>query len=113
MKPGWTAALLVLLAGCATASRVVRLDTGQADTLVFTPRTGAKPVNLNGNDFKEAVAKRAWEVRPSTRPQDATRKLFDVEAGVVRTRTRHSAAASLRSGRTNIWTGHHRRRRWS
>jgi hypothetical protein len=80
MKPGWTAALLVLLAGCATASRVVRLDTGQADTLVFTPRSGAQPVLLNGDDFKEAVAKRAWEVRPSTRPQEAARKLFEVEA---------------------------------
>jgi hypothetical protein len=30
MKLCWTAALLVLLAGCATASRVVRLDTGEA-----------------------------------------------------------------------------------
>jgi hypothetical protein len=80
MKPGWTAALLVLLAGCATASRVVRLDTGRADTLVFTPRSGANPVKLNGDEFKEAVAKRAWEVRPSTRPQEAARKLFEVEA---------------------------------
>jgi hypothetical protein len=80
MKLGWTAALLVLLAGCATASRVVRLDMGQADTLVFTPRSGAEPVKLNGNEFKEAVAKRAWEVRPSTRPQEAARKLFEVEA---------------------------------
>ncbi|WP_395831279.1 hypothetical protein [Archangium violaceum] len=80
MKLGWTAALLVLLAGCATASRVVRLDTGQADTLVFTPRSGAEPVKLNGDEFKEAVAKRAWEIRPSARPQEAARKLFEVEA---------------------------------
>jgi len=77
MKLGWTAALLVLLAGCSTASRVVRLDTGQADTLVFTPRSGAESVNLNGDEFKAAVAKHAWEVRPSTRPQEAARKLFD------------------------------------
>ncbi|MFY0521976.1 hypothetical protein ACN28I_01775 [Archangium gephyra] len=79
MKLGWTAALLVLLAGCATASRVVRLDTGQADTLVFTPRSSAEPVNLNGGEFKKAVAKRAWEVRSSTRPQEAARKLFEIE----------------------------------
>jgi hypothetical protein len=79
MRLGWTA-LLVLLAGCATASRVVLLDTGRADTLVFTPRSGAEPVNLSGDEFKEAVAKRAWEVRPSTWPQDAARKLFEVEA---------------------------------
>ncbi|WP_309890394.1 hypothetical protein [Archangium sp.] len=80
MKLGWTAALLVFLSGCATAARVVRLDTGQADTLVFTPRAGAQPVNLDGGEFKEAVAKRAWEVRPSTRPQEAARKLFEVAA---------------------------------
>ncbi|QRO01444.1 hypothetical protein JRI60_21700 [Archangium violaceum] len=80
MKPGWTAVLLVLLAGCATASRVLHLDMGQADTLVFTPRSSAQPVNLNGDEFKKAVEMRAWEVRPSTRPQEAARKLFEVEA---------------------------------
>jgi hypothetical protein len=53
MKLGWTAALLVLLAGCAPASRAVRLDTGQADTLLFTPRSGAAPVTLNGEAFKD------------------------------------------------------------
>jgi hypothetical protein len=80
MKQVWTAALLVLLAGCSTASRVVRLDTGQADTLVFTPRSSAEPVKVNGDAFMQAVAKCAREVRPSTRPQEAARKLFEVEA---------------------------------
>ncbi len=78
MKLSWTAALLVLLAGCTTASRDVRLDTGLADTLVFTPRSGAEPVKLNAAAFKDSVAQRAWEVRPSSRPQDAARKLFEV-----------------------------------
>jgi ribosomal protein L25 (general stress protein Ctc) len=59
MKLGWIAVLLALLAGCPTASRVVRLDTGQADALVFTPRSGSEPVKLNDDEFKEAVAKRA------------------------------------------------------
>ncbi|HYO52587.1 hypothetical protein [Archangium sp.] len=97
MKLGWTAALLVVLAGCATASRVVRLDTGQADTLVFTPRSGAEPVKLNGDEFKEAVAKRAWEVRPSTRPQEAARKLFEVEtrSGSYTYETRSRRVTSL------------------
>ena len=80
MKRVWTAALLVLLAGCATASRAVHLDTGQADTRVFTPRSGADPVKLNGDEFKETVAKRAREVQPSSWPQEAARKLFEVEA---------------------------------
>src|SRR6218665_1763066 len=80
MKRVWTAALLVLLAGCATASRAVHLDTGQADTRVFTPRSGADPVKLNGDEFKETVAKRAREAQPSSWPQEAARKLFEVEA---------------------------------
>ena len=58
----------------------MRLDTGQADALVFTPRSGAEPVKLNGGEFKDAMAKRAWEVRPANRPQEAARKLFEVEA---------------------------------
>jgi hypothetical protein len=80
MKLGWTAALLLLLAGCSTASRVVRLDTGQADIFVFTPRSGAESVNLNGDEFKSAVVKHALEVQPSTWPQEAARKLFEMEA---------------------------------
>ena len=79
MKPIWTVALLVLLTGCASASRVVRLDTGLAGTLVFTPRSSAEPVRLDGGEFKEAVAKRAWEVQPSTLPQEAARQLFELE----------------------------------
>ncbi|HZH13240.1 MAG TPA: hypothetical protein VE057_02650 [Archangium sp.] len=97
MKLAGTVVLLVLLAGCATASRVVRLDTGQADALVFTPRFGAEPVKLNGDEFKDAVAKRAWEVRPSTRPQEAARKLFEVEArsGSYRYETRSRRVTPL------------------
>lgn len=87
MKLGWTAVLLLLLAGCATASRVVRLDTGHADTLVFTPRTGAEPVKLNGDEFKDAVAKRAWGVRLSTRRRRRRR------------RRRRWVSASRQSGR--------------
>ncbi len=56
MKPCCTAVVLVLLVGCGTASRVVRLDTGQTDTLVFTPRSGARPVALGNGEFEEAVS---------------------------------------------------------
>nr|WP_257454672.1 hypothetical protein [Archangium lipolyticum] len=80
MKPVWTAVLLVLLSGCGTSSRVVRLDTGGTDTLVFIPRTGAGPVSLNGDELKAAVAKQAREIRPPARPQDAARRLFEVDA---------------------------------
>ncbi len=80
MKLCCTAVMLVFLAGCGTASRVVRLDTGQTDTLVFPPRSGARPVTLGNGEFEEAVSELARDVRPPTRPQEAARRLFEVEA---------------------------------
>jgi uncharacterized protein YcfL len=71
---------LMLLAGCGSSTRIVRLDTGQADTLVFTPRSSAEPVELDDGEFEEAVSELARDVRPSTRPQEAARRLFEVEA---------------------------------
>jgi hypothetical protein len=72
--------LLVLLVGCGTASQVVRLDTGPSETLVFTPRSGAKSVELDDDEFAEAVSELAREVRPPTWPQEAAQQLFEVEA---------------------------------
>ncbi|MGZ3457021.1 MAG: SitA5 family polymorphic toxin [Archangium sp.] len=80
MKLWCTSVLMVLLVGCGTASRVVRLDTGRTDTLVFTPRSGAEPVELDDGEFEEAVAKLARDARSSTRPQEAARRLFEVAA---------------------------------
>ncbi|MFY0562319.1 hypothetical protein ACN28E_00640 [Archangium lansingense] len=80
MKLCCTAVLLVLLVGCGTASRVVRLDTGQTETIVFTPRSGAEPVALGNGEFQEAVLALARDVRPPARPQEAARRLFEVEA---------------------------------
>jgi hypothetical protein len=80
MKTCWTAVLMVLLVGCGTASRAVRLDTGQTDTLVFMPRSGAEAVALGDDEFKEAAAKMALDTRPPNRPQEAARHLFEVEA---------------------------------
>ncbi|MFE8597978.1 hypothetical protein AB8V91_13570 [Archangium violaceum] len=80
MKLCCTAVLIVLLVGCGTASRVVRLDTGQIETIVFTSRSGAEPVALGNGEFQEAVSDLAWDVRPPARPQEAARRLFEVEA---------------------------------
>ncbi len=71
---------LMLLAGCGGSTRFVRLDTGQADTLVFTPRSGAEPVELDDGEFKQAVSGLARDAQPSTQPQEAARRLFEVEA---------------------------------
>ncbi|WP_395811873.1 hypothetical protein [Archangium minus] len=80
MKLYCTAVLMALLVGCGTASRVVRLDTGQTDPLVFTPRAGTEPVGLTDDEFEEAVAKLARDAKPSTRPQEAARRLFEMDA---------------------------------
>jgi hypothetical protein len=93
MKLCCTAMLLVLLVGCGAAPRAVRLDTSRTDTIVFTPRSGAEPVELDGDEFEEAVAKLARDARPPTRPQEATRRLFEVAARsgsyTYETRSRH------------------------
>nr|WP_239470484.1 hypothetical protein [Archangium violaceum] len=79
MKQCCMVVMLVLLVGCGTSSRVVRLETGPTDSLVFTPRSGAKPVAIGHGEFAQAVSALAREVRPPTRPQEAARRLFDVE----------------------------------
>jgi hypothetical protein len=58
----------------------VRLDTGRTDTIVFTPRSTAEPVAVDDDEFEETVAKLARHARPPARPQEAARRLFDVEA---------------------------------
>ncbi|WP_052519369.1 hypothetical protein [Archangium violaceum] len=69
--------LLVLLVGCSTASRVVRLDTGEGKPLVVTPR-GEPPVQLREGEFKASLAELAREVRPVANPlQHARRLMFD------------------------------------
>jgi hypothetical protein len=81
MMPRWLIPLLLLmlLAGCSS-SRVVRLDTGQGEPIVFTPRSDARPVELGGKELKEAVSKLARDVWLSTQPQEAARRLFEMEA---------------------------------
>lgn len=80
MKLYFTTALMVLLVGCGTASRVVRLDTGRAEPIVFVSRTASETAKLDEDEFEEAVASLAREARPSARPQEAARRLFEVDA---------------------------------
>jgi hypothetical protein len=80
MKLCCTSVLMVLLVGCGTASLFVRLDTGRTDTIVFTPRSNTEPVELDNDEFAEAVAKLARDTQPPARPQAAARQLFEVEA---------------------------------
>jgi hypothetical protein len=75
-----TIVLLMLLIGCGTTSRVVRLEMGQTDTIVFTPRSGSASVKLDDNEFEEIVSELARDVRLPTRFQEAARQLFEMDA---------------------------------
>jgi hypothetical protein len=73
--------LLVLLTGCGSASRVVRLDTGQGGPIVLSARSAdVRPVELDEDDFKQAASKLVRDVRTPVRPQEAARRLFEVAA---------------------------------
>ncbi|WP_456062044.1 SitA5 family polymorphic toxin [Archangium lipolyticum] len=66
------------LVGCGTASRAVRLDTGDGDAFVVTPRGGESPVQLRTGEFKESLAELARDVRPAANPLlHARRLMFD------------------------------------
>ncbi|MFP2898458.1 hypothetical protein [Corallococcus sp. 4LFB] len=79
MRSRWLIPLLLtLLSGCGSATRTVRLDTGTGASSVFTPRSSTQPVALDAADFKEGVKALARVARPSARPQEAARRLFEV-----------------------------------
>ena len=82
MLPRWSIPLLLMmLAGCSGTTKSVRLHTGHGEPIVLTPRSGdAAPVELDEDDFVEAVEALAQSVRPSTRPQETARRLFEVDS---------------------------------
>ncbi|WP_228558533.1 hypothetical protein [Myxococcus sp. AB056] len=82
MLPRWsTPLLLAMLLGCSGTTKSVRLHTGLGEPIVLTPRSGdAAPVELDKDDFVEAVEALAQSVRPSTRPQETARRLFEVDS---------------------------------
>ena len=71
----------VVLSGCTGTTRVVRLDTGRGSPIVHVPRSGqvAEPVTLDEDEVKQAVAQLARTLRPSQQPQEAARRLFEVD----------------------------------
>ncbi|MCP3165621.1 SitA5 family polymorphic toxin [Myxococcus qinghaiensis] len=82
MRSRWSLPLLlVLLAGCGTTTKSVRLHTGHGEAIALTSRSGdAAPVELDEGDFVEAVEALARSVRPSTRPQETARRLFEMDS---------------------------------
>src|SRR4051812_28342052 len=73
--------LCVVLAACGGARQVVRLETGDGAPHVHVPRDAdAAPIAMDEDDFQEAVAELARAVRPPSRPQEAARRLFEMDA---------------------------------
>ncbi|MBN1206334.1 MAG: hypothetical protein JXB05_15570 [Myxococcaceae bacterium] len=71
--------LFVLLSGCSASTRsVVRLDTGQGEPLVHTPRRDVEPAVVSEKEFKKAVAQQAPAVPVAERPLEHARQLFGV-----------------------------------
>ena len=65
--------------GCA-ATRVVRLDTGAGSPRIHMPgeHEDTSPVELSEDEFVEAVALLAHDVRPSSHPLKAARERFGI-----------------------------------
>jgi hypothetical protein len=81
MATRWLAVLLVVLTGCGSPTRAVRLDTGRGAPLTHVPRSlDNGPVELDENEAVESLAGLARDLRPPARPQEAARRLFGVEA---------------------------------
>lgn len=71
--------LFVLLSGCSASTRdVVRLDTGQGEPIVHTPRRHVEPAAVSEEQFKQAVAQHVPPVPPVERPLEHARQLFGV-----------------------------------
>ncbi|WP_163994551.1 AHH domain-containing protein [Pyxidicoccus caerfyrddinensis] len=90
----WAVSLLLVLVGSGcSATRVVRLNTGD-DVFVVTPREaeGAEleAVELDADEFEEAVVQLARDVRPFRNPMLEARALFGVpsRSGVYRYESR-------------------------
>jgi hypothetical protein len=73
------AVLFLALSTTCSTTPVVRLDTGQGQPLIHIPRTGpSKPVELEKEEFTQAIAQEVRRIRPSFEPEKAARELFEV-----------------------------------
>ncbi|WP_164011139.1 hypothetical protein [Pyxidicoccus trucidator] len=105
------AALLMLVTACGGAPRVARASWDAEErevgpgaaryrVHVVSPRTvSVEPVEVDEDDFTEAVTRLAREARPGARPQEEARRLFapahEAVAGVTRERVVRVAAVNV------------------
>ena len=71
--------LFVFLSGCSASTKVVvRLDTGQGEPIVHTPRRDVEPVAVSEKELKKAIAKHVPSVPAVERPLEYAGRLFGV-----------------------------------
>ena len=69
--------LFVFLSGCSASTRaVIRLDTGQGEPIVHTPRRDVEPVAVSEKELKKAVAQHAPSVPAVEHPLEHARQVF-------------------------------------
>lgn len=78
-----TLLLLLVGTGCS-ASRVMRLNTGDGVPIIIAPHEeeGAEleQAEVDADEFEESLVELAWDVRPAANPLRAARELFGVPA---------------------------------
>ncbi|QSQ11743.1 SitA5 family polymorphic toxin [Myxococcus landrumensis] len=93
---------LVLAVGCGGTPRLVRLETGRGEPITFIPRP-SEPVEVDDDDFTEAMEPLARDVRPSSSPHLFAYRLLlatDSEPGFRSPRRGLAQQASGASART-------------
>ena len=78
MKRWVVIAVWGVLAGCSASSKVVRLDTGSGDPLVYVPRRDLEPLDVSQKQFKQAVALHLPSVPAVQLPLEYARQLWEV-----------------------------------
>jgi hypothetical protein len=73
--------LIVLVLGCSSAQRLVRLNTGSGETIVHIPRTTeVQPVKVSPEEVSQALRRLAREESLIGSPREAVSKMFHLDA---------------------------------
>lgn len=68
MRLHWVVPLFILMAGCGTPARTVRLHTGKSEPIVLTPSLKQPSVKLDTGEFERAMARLVLDVPLSVHP---------------------------------------------
>lgn len=95
---------MLLVTGCAT-SRTWRLDTGEGRAREYTPRTGTRPVALDGDTFEEAVRTLARDAPVPVHPRREALRLLNPRAERPRASLGVVSVDDPRQGRVRVSQG--------